>query len=140
MTSTEGTAPTIELLEICPVVGDQTGPCSPATLALRGLGQIAAQAEDAPQAEFQDGVRVLPAAVDTETPLVVHATSAPPQMFREGIGVVVEGTMTKDGSFAADKAASNALLPDSRSTFANSTIRMAVLVESPISSTIPTWA
>ena len=60
----EAPAPTIELLEICPVVGDQTGPCSPATLALRGLGQIAAQAEDAPQAEFQDGVRVLPAAVE----------------------------------------------------------------------------
>ncbi len=40
---------------------------------------------------------------DTQTPLVVHAQSAPPQMFREGIGVVVEGTMTKDGTFRADK-------------------------------------
>ena len=27
--------------------------------------------------------------------LKVHATGAPPQMFREGIGVVVEGTMVK---------------------------------------------
>lgn len=29
----------------------------------------------------------------------VHSTGAPPQMFREGIGVVVEGTMTKAGVF-----------------------------------------
>ena len=33
----------------------------------------------------------------------VHATGAPPQMFREGIGVVVEGTMTKTGVFEADR-------------------------------------
>jgi cytochrome c-type biogenesis protein CcmE len=33
----------------------------------------------------------------------VHATSAPPQMFREGIGVVVEGTMTTAGVFETDR-------------------------------------
>ncbi len=33
----------------------------------------------------------------------VHARSAPPQMFREGIGVVVEGTMTKAGVFETDR-------------------------------------
>jgi cytochrome c-type biogenesis protein CcmE len=33
----------------------------------------------------------------------VRATSVPPQMFREGIGVVLEGTMTSDGYFAAQK-------------------------------------
>lgn len=33
----------------------------------------------------------------------VHATGAPPQMFREGIGVVVEGTMTRAGVFEADR-------------------------------------
>ena len=38
--------------------------------------------------------------VDT---IVVHAKGAPPQMFREGIGVVVEGTMTKAGVFKADQ-------------------------------------
>ena len=38
--------------------------------------------------------------VDT---VVVHAKGAPPQMFREGIGVVVEGTMTKAGIFKADQ-------------------------------------
>ena len=39
-----------------------------------------------------------------EGPLVpVHATGAPPQMFREGIGVVVEGTMTPGGVFTSDR-------------------------------------
>lgn len=33
----------------------------------------------------------------------VHATSAPPQMFREGIGVVVEGTLNRSGVFEADR-------------------------------------
>lgn len=32
---------------------------------------------------------------DGKTELNVHAKGAPPQMFREGIGVVVEGTMVK---------------------------------------------
>jgi cytochrome c-type biogenesis protein CcmE len=33
----------------------------------------------------------------------VHCTSAPPQMFREGIGVVVEGTMTKADVFESNR-------------------------------------
>lgn len=33
----------------------------------------------------------------------VQASGAPPQMLREGIGVVVEGTMTKAGVFETDK-------------------------------------
>lgn len=33
----------------------------------------------------------------------VHAASMPPQMFREGIGVVVEGSMTKAGVFESEK-------------------------------------
>ena len=33
----------------------------------------------------------------------VHCTSAPPQMFREGIGVVVEGTMTKNNVFTSSR-------------------------------------
>ena len=36
---------------------------------------------------------------DGERELAVHAGAAPPQMFREGIGVVVEGTMTSAGHF-----------------------------------------
>lgn len=33
----------------------------------------------------------------------VRASSVPPQMFREGIGVVLEGTMTTEGYFSAQK-------------------------------------
>jgi cytochrome c-type biogenesis protein CcmE len=33
----------------------------------------------------------------------VHATHAPPEMFREGMGVVVEGTMTQAGVFETDR-------------------------------------
>ena len=57
-------APTIELLEICPIAGGETLACSPAALALRGLGQIEAKGEETQQAAFQDGVRVMPADVD----------------------------------------------------------------------------
>ena len=35
--------------------------------------------------------------------LPVRATGAPPQMFREGIGVVVEGTVTEAGTFETDR-------------------------------------
>lgn len=40
---------------------------------------------------------------DGKQTVTVHATSAPPQMFREGIGVVVEGEMTRAGVFEADR-------------------------------------
>ena len=33
----------------------------------------------------------------------VRSSSVPPQMFREGIGVVVEGTVAKDGVFESDR-------------------------------------
>ena len=33
----------------------------------------------------------------------MHATEAPPQMLREGIGVVVEGTYTEAGVFETDR-------------------------------------
>ena len=35
---------------------------------------------------------------DGTSEVVVHASGAPPQMFREGIGVVVEGTMVRSAS------------------------------------------
>lgn len=38
---------------------------------------------------------------DAERDVEVHATSAPPQMFREGIGVIVEGRLQRDGVFQA---------------------------------------
>ncbi len=56
-------APTVELLEICPIEGDATGPCSPARLAVRGLGRIEAVAAAGDPA-FADGVRVVPASVE----------------------------------------------------------------------------
>ena len=34
--------------------------------------------------------------------VVVHSTGAPPQMFRDGIGVIVEGRMTSAGVFESD--------------------------------------
>jgi len=41
----------------------------------------------------------------TDRKAVVHVKSngVPPQMFREGIGVVVEGTMTRGGYFQSDR-------------------------------------
>ena len=38
---------------------------------------------------------------DGKTEVPVHATGAPPQMFRPGIGVVVEGRFAGDGTFQA---------------------------------------
>jgi cytochrome c-type biogenesis protein CcmE len=35
--------------------------------------------------------------------VAAHAAAAPPQMFREGIGVVAEGTMNADGVFECDR-------------------------------------
>ena len=40
---------------------------------------------------------------DGEAAVAVHATDAPPQMFREGIGVVVEGRLAKNGTFECDQ-------------------------------------
>ncbi|HEX2465697.1 MAG TPA: cytochrome c maturation protein CcmE [Thermoanaerobaculia bacterium] len=36
---------------------------------------------------------------DGDSTVPVHASAVPPAMFREGIGVVVEGTMRQDGVF-----------------------------------------
>jgi len=41
--------------------------------------------------------------VDGQARVRVRTTSIPPQMFREGIGVVVEGTMTKAGYFESKR-------------------------------------
>ena len=40
---------------------------------------------------------------DGKEDVAVHCQGAPPQMFREGIGVVVEGTMTKAGVFESSR-------------------------------------
>ena len=41
--------------------------------------------------------------VDEKARVRVRTTSIPPQMFREEIGVVVEGTMTKAGYFESKR-------------------------------------
>jgi len=38
---------------------------------------------------------------DGQTEIEVHSTGAPPQMFRDGIGVIVEGKYTASGVFEA---------------------------------------
>lgn len=40
---------------------------------------------------------------DEGSEVVVHSTSAPPAMFRAGLGVVVEGTYGADGVFSSDR-------------------------------------
>lgn len=40
---------------------------------------------------------------DGQKEVPVHARGAPPQMLREGIGVVVEGTMTREGTFETER-------------------------------------
>ncbi len=40
---------------------------------------------------------------DAKNTVSVEATGAPPQMFREGIGVVVEGTVNAAGVFQSDR-------------------------------------
>ena len=40
---------------------------------------------------------------DGKNSVPVRSTAVPPQMFREGIGVVVEGTMTRGGQFESDR-------------------------------------
>ena len=40
---------------------------------------------------------------DKGVSIAVEADGAPPDMFREGIGVVVEGTVTTEGVFVADR-------------------------------------
>jgi cytochrome c-type biogenesis protein CcmE len=41
--------------------------------------------------------------VDAKERVHVVSNGVPPQMFREGIGVVVEGTMTDSGFFKSDR-------------------------------------
>lgn len=46
-----------------------------------------------------DGLTLDFAVTDGKNTVPVHAEAVPPAMFREGIGVVVEGTLTADGRF-----------------------------------------
>lgn len=50
-------------------------------------------------ARGEDGLTLQFAVTDGQTSVPVRAEAVPPAMFREGIGVVVEGTMAADGCF-----------------------------------------
>ncbi len=54
---------------------------------------------DAPNIRFRVADSHSPGAANVE----VRCTETPPQMFREGIGVVVEGTLSKDGVFRSSR-------------------------------------
>lgn len=47
----------------------------------------------------EDGLTLQFSVSDGESEVPVYASAVPPAMFREGIGVVVEGTMRDDGIF-----------------------------------------
>jgi len=50
-----------------------------------------------------DGLTMRFAVTDGEASVPVVAKTVPPAMFREGIGVVVEGTMVRDGHFQTQR-------------------------------------
>lgn len=50
-----------------------------------------------------DGSNLRFSVTDGKKSLVVRCNSVPPQMFREGIGVVVEGTVAADGVFESHR-------------------------------------
>lgn len=98
-----------------------------AALALGGVGEnlvyywspaeLIAQGDQAREATVRLGGQVKPGSVryhddgltlsfqvtDGEESVPVVTRSVPPAMFREGIGVVVEGQLTADGSFRTDR-------------------------------------
>ena len=50
-----------------------------------------------------DGLTLKFAVTDGDTSVPIVTKSVPPAMFREGVGVVVEGTVRKDGSFETNR-------------------------------------
>lgn len=76
--------------------------------------EMAQAGEKAQGADVRLGGMVVPGSIQQGTPLrfkvtdntstvEVATTSVPPQMFREGIGVVLEGTLSKDGTFESSR-------------------------------------
>jgi cytochrome c-type biogenesis protein CcmE len=51
----------------------------------------------------EDGLTLDFAVTDGKTEVPVRARTVPPAMFREGIGVVLEGTLGEDGRFQTDR-------------------------------------
>jgi len=53
--------------------------------------------------KYGEGSHLEFAVTDGEESVMVTATAVPPAMFREGIGVVVEGTLDGDGTFVTQR-------------------------------------
>ncbi|MCY3929189.1 MAG: cytochrome c maturation protein CcmE [Acidobacteria bacterium] len=51
----------------------------------------------------EDGLTLAFTVTDGQSRVDVRTTAVPPAMFREGIGVVIEGTMREDGQFATSR-------------------------------------
>ena len=68
-----------------------------ATVRLGGMVEPGTRTFDpnVPKLEFR--------VTDGTTSIPVHGAVAPPQMFREGIGVVIEGQLGQDGVFQAEQ-------------------------------------
>jgi cytochrome c-type biogenesis protein CcmE len=51
----------------------------------------------------EDGLTLRFAVTDGDASVPIVTSSVPPAMFREGVGVVVEGTVRKDGTFETNR-------------------------------------
>lgn len=82
---------------------------SPSELRAEGAGAVGATVRLGGQVEAgsirreADGLTLRFAVTDGEQSVPVHARTVPPAMFREGIGVVLEGRMGRDGTFATER-------------------------------------
>jgi cytochrome c-type biogenesis protein CcmE len=59
--------------------------------------------EEGSVSRSEDGLTLEFTVTDGASQIDVRTTSVPPAMFREGIGVVVEGTMRQDGQFTTSR-------------------------------------
>lgn len=81
-------------------VGELVERCDEAEGATVRLGGVVAEGSVDWQPETSSLAFLI---TDGDDKVPVRASGAPPQMFREGIGVVVEGTATADCSFESDR-------------------------------------
>ncbi len=82
---------------------------SPSEVHLAGPDAVGASirlgglVEEGSVSRSEDGLTLEFTVTDGASQIDVRTTSVPPAMFREGIGVVLEGTMGRDGQFATSR-------------------------------------
>lgn len=82
---------------------------SPSELRAEGAKAVGATVRLGGQVEAgtiqreSDGLTLRFAVTDGQASVPVYARTVPPAMFREGIGVVLEGRMGQDGTFATER-------------------------------------